>query len=144
MGNENEKHTNYDETTNDLSKYTDNNKSPPAFYSNQGNDIKATMASLGTLNVVAGSLNKDIRKIYKFKEVLGGGHFGSVRIAYKRDEEPRKYYAAKSISKKNLTAKDLEDLIREVEILSTLNHPNIIKFYETYQILLHIYSDACV
>ena len=145
MGNENEKHTNYDETTNDLSKYTDNNKSPPAFYSNQGNDIKATMANLGTLNVVAGSLNKDIRKIYKFKEVLGGGHFGSVRIAYKRDEEPRKYYAAKSISKKNLTAKDLEDLIREVEILSTLNHPNIIKFYETYhdKYYFHIVMELC-
>ena len=52
------------------------------------------------IETTAGSLLQDIRKIYKFKEVLGGGHFGTVRVAYKRKEEPRRYYAIKSISKK--------------------------------------------
>ena len=145
MGNENDKRTNSEDVFPEVRKNSYDNESPPAFYSKQGGDIKATMSNPGSLNVVAGSLNSDIRKVYKFKEVLGGGHFGSVRIAYKRDEEPRKYYAAKSISKKNLTAKDLEDLIREVEILSTLNHPNIIKFYETYhdKYYFHIVMELC-
>lgn len=94
---------------------------------------------------IGGSLYQDIRKIYKFKDVLGGGHFGTVRIAYKRTEEPRKYYAIKSISKKNLTEKDLEDLVKEVEIISNLDHPNIIKFFETYhdEYYFHIVMELC-
>jgi calcium-dependent protein kinase len=97
------------------------------------------------LKATGGSLNKDIRQFYKFKDVLGGGHFGTVRIAYRRDEEPRKLFAVKSISKKNLTKKDLEDLMREVEILSSLDHPNIIKFYETYhdEFYFHIVMELC-
>jgi len=98
-----------------------------------------------TLMSIGGSLYQDIRKIYKFKDVLGGGHFGTVRIAYKRNEEPRKYYAIKSISKKNLTEKDLQDLIKEVEIISNLDHPNIIKFFETYhdEYYFHIVMELC-
>jgi calcium-dependent protein kinase len=97
------------------------------------------------LKATGGSLNKDIRQYYKFKEVLGGGHFGTVRIGYKRDEEPKIFYAIKSISKKNLSTKDFEDLIKEVEILSSLDHPNIIKFYETYndQYYFHIVMELC-
>lgn len=92
-----------------------------------------------------GSLFQDIRKLYKFKDVLGGGHFGTVRISYKRNEEPRKYYAVKSISKKNLTEKDLKELIKEVEIISNLDHPNIIKFFETYhdEYYFHIVMELC-
>ena len=63
------------------------------------------------LKTVAGSLFQDIRKVYKFKEVLGGGHFGTVRVAYKRSDENKRKYAIKSISKNSLSEKDLEDLI---------------------------------
>ena len=44
-----------------------------------------------------------------------------------------------------LTKKDLEDLMREVEILSNLDHPNIIKFYETYhdEFYFHIVMELC-
>ena len=97
------------------------------------------------IETTAGSLIQDIRKIYKFKEVLGGGHFGTVRVAYKRKEEPRRYYAIKSISKKNLSPSDLEDLIKEVDIISALDHPVIIDFYETYQdeFFFHIVMELC-
>ena len=97
------------------------------------------------IETTAGSLIQDIRKIYKFKEVLGGGHFGTVRVAYKRKEEPRRYYAIKSISKKNLSPSDLEDLIKEVDIISGLDHPVIIDFYETYQdeFFFHIVMELC-
>ena len=57
------------------------------------------------IRTITGSLNSDIRKKYKFRQVLGGGNFGSVRIAYRKNIEPKKYYAIKSISKKNLTEK---------------------------------------
>ncbi len=97
------------------------------------------------LKTVAGSLEEDIRKIYKFKDVLGGGHFGTVRIAYKRSEETKCKYAIKSISKNKLSEKDLEDLIKEVEIISSLDHPNIIKFFETYhdEFYFHIVMELC-
>lgn len=84
------------------------------------------------LHTQGGSLWKDIRTVYKFKDVIGGGHFGTVRLAYKKNIEPKKLYAIKSISKKNISDKDLDEMIKEVDILATLDHPNIIKFHETY------------
>ena len=109
------------------------------------------MIEHNTLNfpiiMVASSLMKDIRDIYKFKEKpLGGGNFGTVRKAYRRDEKAkRKYYAIKSISKKNLTEKDFEGLVKEVDIISSLDHPNIIKFYETYhdKFYFHLVMELC-
>ena len=84
--------------------------------------------------MIASSLEKDIRSIYKFKsEPLGGGNFGTVRKAFRKaDKENKKYFAIKSIPKKNLTEKDFTNLIKEVNIISGLSHPNIINFYETY------------
>ena len=38
----------------------------------------------------------------------------------------------KSISKSNLSQKSLKNLICEIQILAKLNHPNIVKYYETY------------
>ena len=84
------------------------------------------------IHTEGGSLWKDIRTVYKFKDVIGGGHFGTVRLGYKKNVEPKKLYAIKSISKKNITDKDLDEMIKEVDILAQLDHPNIIKFYETY------------
>jgi len=96
------------------------------YHNSQSNDAHPELHTQG------GSLWKDIRSIYKFKDVIGGGHFGTVRLAYKKNIEPKRLYAIKSISKKNINEKDLEEMIKEVEILSTLDHPNIIKFMETY------------
>ena len=92
------------------------------------------------------SLMKDIRKEFKFAKPLGGGHFGTVRKAYRRsDKEPYHYFAVKSISIKNMTQKDYDDLVKEVDIISNLDHPNIIKFYETYhdECFFHIVMELC-
>ena len=98
--------------------------------------------------MVASSLQKDIRKTYKFKEPLGGGHFGTIRKAYRKEDKNKKdihYFAIKSISKKKLSGKDCEELIKEVDIISCLDHPNIIKFYETYHddFYFHIVMELC-
>lgn len=97
------------------------------------------------IKTTASSLQKDIRKIYKIGKEIGKGHFGTVRLGYRRNENPRKYYAIKSISKKSLNKKDLADLIKEVDIISELDHPNIIKFYETYHddSYFHIVMELC-
>ena len=98
------------------------------------------------IKMKASSLMEDIRKEYKFLKTLGGGHFGTVRKAHRRSEkEPNQYFAIKSISIKNLTPKDYNDLVKEVDIISGLDHPNIIKFYETYhdQFYFHIVMELC-
>jgi calcium-dependent protein kinase len=96
------------------------------------------------IEMTCGSLNYDIRKVYCFKELIGGGHFGKVHVAHKK-RNPEKLYAVKSIKKKNLTPKQLKNLVQEVEILSSLDHPNIVKFHETYQdeMFFHIVMDYC-
>ena len=92
------------------------------------------------------SLQKDIRFFYKFKDFLGEGHFASVRTAFKKREySSHKLFAVKSISLKNLTENEHNDLIREVEIISHLEHPHIIKFYETFhdKFYFHIVTELC-
>ena len=94
----------------------------------------------------AASLLKDIRQEYRFKNQLGGGHFGTVRRAYRISDKKNKnkFYAIKSIPMKNLSC-NIDDFIKEVDIISTLDHPNIIKFYETFHddYFFHIVMELC-
>ncbi|GMJ15125.1 calcium-dependent protein kinase 1 [Hibiscus trionum] len=64
---------------------------------------------------------------------LGRGEFGITYLC--TDRETREALACKSISKKKLrTAIDIEDVRREVAIMSTLpEHPNIVKLKATYE-----------
>ena len=96
------------------------------------------------LITVGGSLKDDIRKYYKIEEVIKGGTFGTVRKGYKKNDET-KCFAIKSMIKSNLSKQSLDCLVKEVEILSTLDHPNIIKFIETYndQYYFHIVMELC-
>ena len=98
------------------------------------------------LKYKSSSLQKDIRNFYRFKGFLGEGHFGSVRSAFKRKEySQHKVFAVKSISLKKLSEKEYRDLILEVKILSSLEHPHIVKFYETYHDnkYFHIVIELC-
>ncbi|OMO91171.1 hypothetical protein CCACVL1_07201, partial [Corchorus capsularis] len=64
---------------------------------------------------------------------LGRGEFGITYLC--TDRETREALACKSISKRKLrTAVDIEDVRREVAIMSTLpEHPNIVKLKATYE-----------
>ena len=56
----------------------------------------------------------DIRKIYKFKKLIGGGNFGTVRLAHSISD-PKNLYAVKSILRSNIK-KDVKPLEEELEI----------------------------
>ena len=104
------------------------------------------MKRIAEMKMKPSSLMKDIRKEFKFLKPLGGGHFGTVRKAFRKsDKEPYHYFAIKSISIKNMSKKDYDDLVKEVDIISDLDHPNIIKFYETYhdEFFFHIVMELC-
>ena len=86
-----------------------------------------------TIYTTTSSLQKDINNIYNFKELIGKGAFGIVRTGYRKKElSPHRIYAIKSIYKKNLKKKDINNLEREIDILSSLDHPNISRFYEAF------------
>ena len=74
--------------------------------------------------------------------MLGDGTFGSVRSAHRFDN-PSKHFAIKSLKKSKINNQRL--LEEELEILSALDHPNIIKFFEFYQdnIFFHIIMELC-
>ena len=59
--------------------------------------------------------NFDIRKIYKFKRLIGGGNFGTVRLAHSI-QDSKMTYAVKSILRSNIK-KDVKPLEEELEIL---------------------------
>jgi calcium-dependent protein kinase len=47
--------------------------------------------------------------------------------------------ALKIISKEKLTNSQVQDIRSEVSILSTLDHPYIVKYYETYEDIKYLY-----
>ena len=78
------------------------------------------------------SRNTDIRKKYEFVSILGSGSFGKVRLYRDRKCKGMKY-AIKTLVKDGVTRNVLDYLISEVNILRSLDHPNIVKYYETFE-----------
>ena len=73
-----------------------------------------------------------ITKVYQIDEVaVGKGYFGEVKKA-KLKNNPTKFFAIKTINKE-LVRKEMNLLAAEVDSLKTVDHPNVVKFYETYQ-----------
>lgn len=85
----------------------------------------------------------DIRTVYVFHKMIGGGHFGTVRLATLKTD-PNVTYAVKSILRANI-AKDIRLLEEELAILTTVDHPNIVKFDQCYidQRYVHIVMEHC-
>ena len=99
-----------------------------------------------TIYTTTSSLQKDINNIYKFKEVIGKGSFGIVRTGYRIKEiSPHKIYAIKSIDKTKISQSDIDNLEKEIDIISSLDHPNIARFYETFhdERYFHIVTELC-
>ena len=78
------------------------------------------------------SKQTDYKKKYDFVSILGNGSFGKVRLF--RDKYcPDLRFAIKTIKKNFLNPHSIKSLIQEVEILIKLDHPNIVKYFETYE-----------
>ncbi len=84
----------------------------------------------------------DVRVKYHINQKeIGHGHYGVVRKCMHR--ETREWYAIKSIRKSKV--QKLEILLREVEILKEVDHPNIIKLIEIHEDdkYLHLITELC-
>ena len=73
----------------------------------------------------------NIKEVYDFREKIGTGSFGTVRLASLKSNGG-KTFAIKSIKREKIE-EDLDFLEQELQILLTVDHPNIIRFYETYR-----------
>lgn len=65
---------------------------------------------------------------------IGWGSFAVVRRS--RHRQLGIEVAIKEIDKRQLSTKVSENLLKEISILSTINHPNIIRLFEAIQVMI--------
>lgn len=73
---------------------------------------------------------RELKQIYKFDQtkVVGKGHFGKVFLASNRKNAEHKV----AIKVLNTSEDKMREIQNEINVLKELDHPNIVKFYETY------------
>ena len=76
--------------------------------------------------------NSDIRKNYEFISMLGHGAFGKVRL-YRDKNYKDLLFAIKTLKKEGIPEYQFNLLKSEVSILSNLDHPNIVKYFGTFE-----------
>lgn len=69
---------------------------------------------------------------YELGPKIGFGSFAVVWLAKHRSSGLE--VAVKEIDKKLLSPKVRDNLLKEISILSTIDHPNIIRFYEAIEV----------
>jgi serine/threonine protein kinase len=74
---------------------------------------------------------EDINSTYDILETLGKGRFGLVKIC--QNKISKRKAAIKILSKKCMSAKDIELFHTEIEILKICQHPNIIRLYDIFE-----------
>ena len=81
--------------------------------------------------------------VYKLDGALGEGGFATVRKAVHRIT--KKSFAIKTIDLCIIGSEQLHLLRDEVEIMKMLDHPNVIKLYETFEedSKLHLVLELC-
>jgi calcium-dependent protein kinase len=73
----------------------------------------------------------DLSTKYEIGSKLGNGKFGLVKLAINKSNDQK--YAAKFMSKKEMSNVDLELVRTEIEILKVCQHPNIIRIYDVFE-----------
>lgn len=74
---------------------------------------------------------KKIQHYYKIEKELGRGSFASVRRA--TDKKTGEKVAIKIISKKSLSEEDKVALQNEIDIMTQVDHPNIVKLHDIFE-----------
>ena len=83
-------------------------------------------------NVIVTKGVKNPREIYIREKALGQGSFGTVYLV--KHIQLQRYYAMKVIRKKIKDISDEESLMSEINILRRLDHPNIVKITDFYNL----------
>jgi len=90
-------------------------------------------SSGGAMGFLKGS-GADVKKNYKLGKQLGSGNFAVVKIAEKtsanKSADIPQTVAVKIIDKSKV--EEMTDITREIEIMQSMDHPNVIKLFEIY------------
>ncbi|UIZ28973.1 hypothetical protein KXD40_007405 [Peronospora effusa] len=99
------------------------------------NDVRQNSAGSVDSNESNRSLNNvglaSFHRFYKLGRKLGSGAFSVVHIATHR--ETRKQVAVKCIAKASLGRQNVHSLKQEVEVMSSLKHPNIVPLLDYFE-----------
>lgn len=80
---------------------------------------------------------------YDLISVLNYGSFSIVTLV--EDQSTHQKYAAKIISKADIENQNIVHLVMdEIDILKTINHPNIIKFYQNFSVINNLGEEYIV
>ena len=82
-----------------------------------------------TLN--SGAPFRNIKEIYKIQRTIGKGSFATVRKA--KNRVTNEYVAVKVLSKRKMAQDDVDSLKNEIEIMRTVDHPNIVKMIDFFE-----------
>ena len=75
--------------------------------------------------------------LYELGDELGSGAYAVVKVG--DHKHTKKSYAIKIVEIESMEAADLEALHVEIIVMSRLNHPNIVRLYETYHDEVYYY-----
>ncbi|CAK0827742.1 unnamed protein product [Prorocentrum cordatum] len=96
-----------------------------------GSDCGLVLSGFATANT------SRLNDCYEMKKQMGKGSYGSVTLAVKRDSKAER--AVKTIAKEKLRGRKNREnstmklFRKEVEIMSMLDHPHIVRLFETFE-----------
>ena len=76
--------------------------------------------------------NIELRKDYEFISMLGNGTFGKVRL-YRDRKNKDLLFAIKTLKKEAISSYEFNLLKSELNVLSNLDHPNIVKYFGEFE-----------
>ena len=105
--------------------------------------MKASYRVLDISRVFGDKYQGSVWEKYKRVGTLGEGHYGKVHKAKRRGAADGELVAIKTMVKRKLRRPHI--LVREVEIMLKLDHPNIIKLQEVFEdeTEIHLVMDLC-
>ncbi|KAK6590550.1 calmodulin-domain kinase 2 [Cryptosporidium xiaoi] len=106
-------------------------KTPPLVLSRTGSRLRLLLDRYRFILSTKG----DINDFYTLEKTIGRGTWGEVKVAIQKGTGLRR--AAKKIPK--YFVEDVERFRQEIEIMKSLDHPNIIRLYETFEDSTDIY-----
>lgn len=83
----------------------------------------------------------ELRQNYEItggSKILGAGAFGKVFLSRNKADQSLEV-AIKLFNKSKLKRDSVSRIREEVKILTTLDHPNIVKYYQTYEDTKYMY-----
>lgn len=90
-------------------------------------DLKGPISSEIFLSIK----HSDILEDYSIGRLLGEGSYGQVKLVLHRRTNMER--AMKVVLKSGVTAEEKANIMKEVSILKSLDHPNIIKVFDIYE-----------